>query len=285
MKHLFWILGVVPILLMCACGFEERVPAQMISMDQNQPIGKEKSLSADIRFDIGSLEVTGDSRPNLYAMDLEYDKASYEPESRYDTGEEGHFSFHLQSVHRAGLHSDRQSNRLRLNLTESIPVKLNVNTGVGDTRLNLSGLKVERLEIEAGVGSSKLSAYEPNSIDCESVRIKSGVGSMDAVGLGNLNFSDFDFEGGVGGANLDFTGEWRRGADVRIQVGVGGVTMKVPRDVGVRVEAQRHFLSGLHLDGFTKRDLYYYSDNYDSAKVRLSVRVVTGVGGFRIAWV
>lgn len=285
MKYLFWIPGVVSILLMSACGFEERVPAQMISMDQNQPIGKEKSLDADIRFDIGSLEVTGDSRPNLYAMDLEYDKACYQPESRYDTGEEGRFSFRLQSIHRAGLRSDRQSNRLRLNLTESIPVKLNVNTGVGDARLNLSGLKLERLEIEAGVGASKLSAYEPNPVDCESVRIKNGVGSMDAVGLGNLNFRDFEFEGGVGGANLDFTGEWRQGADVRIQVGVGGVTMRVPRDVGVRVEAEKHFLSGLHLDGFTKRDSYYYSDNYDNAKIRLSVRVVTGVGGFRIAWV
>jgi len=285
MKNLFWVVGFASTLLMCGCGFEERVPAQMISMDQSQPVGKEKSLSAEIRFDIGSLEVTGDNRPNLYAMDLEYDKASYEPESHYDTGEEGRFSFRLHSIHRAGLHSDHQSNRLRLNLTDSIPVKLNVNTGVGDTRLNLSGLKVERLEIEAGVGASKLSAYEPNSIDCETVRIKNGVGSMDAVGLGNLNFRDFDFEGGVGGANLDFTGDWRHGADVRIQVGVGGVTMKVPRDVGVRVEAEKHFLSGLHLDGFSQRDSYYYSTNYDNAKIRLSVRVVTGVGGFRITWV
>lgn len=153
MKHLFWILGVVSALLTGACGLEERVPAQMISMDQSQPIGKEKSLTAEIRFDVGSLEVTGDTKANLYTMDLEYDKASYEPESRYDSGDEGRLSFRLQSIHKAGLHSDRRGNRLRLNLTNSIPVKLDVNTGIGDTRLNLSGLKVARLEIEAGVGA------------------------------------------------------------------------------------------------------------------------------------
>ncbi len=285
MKHLLWVLGIVSALLMSACGFEERVPAQMISMDQSQPIGNEKSLSAEIRFDVGSLEVSADTKANLYAMDLEYDKASYEPEVHFDSGEEGRLSFRLQGTHTSGLHSDRRGNRLRLNLTNSVPVKLDVNTGIGDARLNLSGLKVARLEIEAGVGASKLYAYEPNSVDCESVRIKNGVGSMDAVGLGNLNFRDFDFEGGVGGANLDFTGTWRQGAEIRIQVGVGGVTMRMPREVGVRVEAEKHFLSGLHLEGFSKRDAYYFSENYDQAKTQVTVRVATGVGGFRIIWV
>jgi hypothetical protein len=144
---------------------------------------------------------------------------------------------------------------------------------------------VERLDLECGVGGSKVTAYEPNPVVCEVVRIKNGVGGMDAIGLGNLNFRDLEFEGGVGGATLDFSGAWKQNAEIRIQVGVGGVNMKLPRDLGVKVEAEKHFLSGLHLDGFSKRDSYYYSENYDKAKIRLSVRVATGVGGFRITWI
>jgi hypothetical protein len=267
------------------CHFEDRVPAEMASMNQSQPVGAEKSLSADIRFDIGSLEVSGDKGAQLYSMDLEYDKASYEPSVSYTPGTEGRFTFALESNHRIGIRSERQQNRLRLGLTGEIPVKLNINTGVGDARLALSGLKISELELESGVGGCRISSYEPNAIACDRVRIKNGVGSMDAVGLANLNLRELDFEGGVGGANLDFTGEWKQDAEIRVQVGVGGATLRMPRDVGVRVEAEKHFLSGLHLEGFTQRDGFYYSENYDSAKRRVSVRVETGVGGFRITWV
>jgi hypothetical protein len=285
MKHQFCLAVVLSALLVAGCDFEERVPAEITSMDQSRPLENEKSLSAEIRFDVGSVDITADRKTNAYSLDLEYDKASFQPELRYEPGEEGRLFFRLAGMHKTGIHAERQQNRLRLNLNQSIPLRLTLNTGVGDARLNLSGLRLSDLQVEAGVGGSKISAYEPNHVSCNTIRIKNGVGAMDAVGLGNLNFRDFEFAGGIGGATLDFTGEWKQGADIRIQVGVGGVTMKVPRELGVRVEAEKHFLSGLHLDGFTKRDASYYSENYDKAKFRLSVRVATGVGGFRIAWV
>jgi hypothetical protein len=285
MRRTISILVVFVVVAGVACHFEDRVPAEMVSMNQSQPVGAEKSLRADIRFDIGALEVSGDKGSQLYSMDLEYDKASYEPAVSYQPGAEGQLSFTLESTHKLGIRSERQQNRLRLGLTGAIPVRLNINTGVGDARLALSGLKISELELESGVGGSRISSYEPNAVTCDRVRIKNGVGSMDAVGLANLNLRDLEFEGGVGGANLDFTGEWKQDAEIRVQVGVGGVTLRMPRDIGVRVEAEKHFLSGLHLEGFTHRDAYYYSDNYDKAKYRVSVRVETGVGGFRITWV
>ena len=285
MKKLIWMSCVPLVLLISGCDFEERIPAEMASLNRKQPLGTEKSLDANLRFDIGSLEVTGQKGSDLYSLDLEYDKASYQPDVYYETlGEAGKLTFKLESTHKVGIRSERHNNRLRLSLADSVPLKLSVNTGVGDTRLSLSGMKVSRLDLESGVGGSKISAYEPNPVSCEFIRIKNGVGSMDAVGLGNLNFRELEFEGGVGGANLDFSGQWKQDADIRIQVGVGGVNVRMPRDVAVRVEAEKHFLSGLHLDGFNKRDAYYYSDNYDKAKTRVTLRVATGVGGFKISW-
>lgn len=289
MRYLLcWTSALTVALMSCACDIEPRVAAEMVSMNQSQPLGKEKALSADVRLDIGSLEVAGEKDATLYSLDLEYDKASYQPEVRYrpPTGsDEGKFNFRLESTHKIGLRSEHQRNRLRLNFSRTIPLDLNVNTGVGDARLSLSGLRVSHLSIESGVGGSRLSAYEPNPVPCEEVRIKNGVGSFDAVGLGNLDFRNLEFEGGVGGATLDLTGAWKRDADIRVQVGVGGVTLRMPREIGVKVEAEKHFLSGLHLDGFFTRDSYHYSENYDRAKIRVSVRVATGVGGFRITWV
>jgi hypothetical protein len=289
MRRFVWTIAFLPILfLFSGCDFEPHVPVEMTSMSQSHPLGKEKSLDANIRFDIGSLEIFGEKSSAAYSVDLEYDKGSYQPELHYDPlsgGDEGRLSFKLESTHRAGIRNERHRNRLRLGLTNSVPIRINVNTGVGDARLNLSGLKVSHLDLECGVGGAKISCYDPNPVACDRIRIRNGVGSMEAVGLGNLNFHELDFEGGVGGANLDFTGKWEQDAQVRVQVGVGGVNLRMPRDVGIRVEAEKHFLSGLHLDGFSKRDGFHYSDNYDKAKTRISVQVTTGVGGFKISWI
>jgi hypothetical protein len=287
MKRSAWIVCILAIFV--GCEFEGRVPIEMASINQTQPIGREKALESTVLFDIGSLEITGGSEGTpLYSLDLEYDKASYAPEIRYGSnpsGERGQLYCRLQSTHKSGIRKTRQNNRLRLVFNDSIPLDLKVNTGVGDARLSLSGMKLARIAFESGVGGAKLSAYEPNSISCEYMRIKNGVGSIEAVGLGNLNFRDFEFEGGVGGADLDFTGEWRQNADIRILVGVGGVNLRMPREVGVRVEAEKNFLSGVHLEGFSLRDSYHYSANYDSAKIRVAIRVTTGIGGMKITWV
>ena len=288
MKHIIlWQTSIAAVLFFSGCSLDERIPAEMTRMDQSRPIAKESSLQAEVSLDIGSIEISGGSLQQVYSFDLEYDKAAYEPQVSYDadSGNTGRFSLKLESSHHRGIRTERENNRLHLNLTDTLPVSLHINSGVGDARLALSRLHLSSLDLESGVGGAKISSYEANPTVCDLIRLRSGVGSMDAVGLGNLNFRRLEFEGGVGGANLDFSGEWKQDAEVRIEVGVGGVTIRMPRDVGVRVSAEKHFLSGLQLDGFHKEaGEDYYSANYSKAKVKVSVSVKTGVGGFRISW-
>lgn len=286
MKHVAWIWSFL--LFFAACDFQNRVPIEMVTLNQAQPIANEKSLDTTVRFDIGSLEITGEKgAASVYSYTLDYDKAAFSPDVRYDaagSGTEGRLYFNLQKAHNLGLNPQKFHNRLLLSFNDSIPLKLKVTAGVGDVRLSLSGLRVSGIDLESGVGEARLSAYEPNPVSCEYVRLKNGVGSLDAVGLGNLNFRELEFEGGVGGANLDFTGDWRQPATIRIKVGVGGVNIRLPREIGVKVESEKNFLSGLHLEGFSKQDSSYYSDNYDKAALRVTLDVATGIGGLRVTW-
>jgi len=270
-----------------ACDFQEVMPADMVSTSYSEPGGSVDRLTADVRFDIGSLEIGADHASQLYSLDLDYDKANYQPKVEFDAagGREGRLSVQLEGKKKFGMRHERRTNRMRLNLSDSVPLVLDVRAGVGEARLSLSGLQLKRLDLESGVGGTRMSIYEPNPENCERVRLRNGVGSFEAVGLGNLNFQELDFEGGVGGADLDLTGEWKQDASMRVEVGVGGVTLRMPRDIGVRVEAEKHLLSGFHLDGFVKRDSEYYSENYDQVKIRVSIRVQTGIGGFRISWI
>ncbi len=287
MKKAAWTFLIL--LLYPGCILDERAPVQMASISRSQPLAQEKSLEAGVRFDIGSLEIAREEKEgSLYSFDLDYDKAAYSPDFQYNTppnGTDARLSFSLQRIDRTGIRKENPSNRLRLAFTDAVPLKLQLNTGVGDAVLSLSGIKLARMDYEIGVGGAKIYAYEPNEIQCEYIRLKSGVGSFEAIGLGNLNFRELEFIGGVGGADLDFTGEWKRNADIHIEVGVGGANVRMPRNVGVRVEAEKHFLSGLHLEGFHQRDSVYFSENYESAPVRATIRVVAGVGGFKITWV
>ena len=282
MKKMVGIACVAMAFLAAGCGMEQQIPVEMVAMDQTRPVAGESSLAANVRFDVGALEISAENAPNLYSMNLEYDKAAYNPDINYSAGR---LAIRLESAHKLGIRGQRQNNRLRLNLTDAIPLNLDVNTGVGETRLALSRLRITRLNLEAGVGSTRLSAYDPNPAICDEIRLRNGVGSMDAVGLGNLNFRRLEFEGGVGGAKLDFSGAWQRDAEIRLQVGVGGVSVRMPREVGVRVTAERHFLSGLQLDGFQREGRGdYYSEKYNEKKVRITITVTTGIGGFSISW-
>ena len=288
MKKILWILCVLP--LFSSCRFPEReAPVEAVSLNQNQPLGKETNLDASVRFDFGALEITREENRNrLYSLELEYDKVRYTPDIKYTLSADalhGQFYANLHGIQRTGIAKELPTNRMRLAFADSVPLRLHITTGVGDARLSLSGLQLSGLDFDTGVGSAKISTYEPNSVICDHIRLKSGVGSLDAVGLANLNFKELEFDGGVGGANLDLSGEWKQNADIRIQVGVGGVNLAVPREIGVRVEAVKHFLGGVQLEGFSQRDSYSYSKNYDTAAIRITVQVTTGIGGLKITWI
>ena len=262
----------------------------MVTASQNQPLQKEKTLDSTIRFDIGSLEITGEKSsgfPLFLRFGIRQGQFCTQTCATTPllTGRKAGFFSDLRALTKQEIHAQRLNNRLRLALSDSIPLKLQINAGVGDARLSLSGLKISNLDFESGVGEARVSAYEPNSIPCEHIKLKNGVGRLEATGLGNLNFRELEFDGGVGGATLDFTGEWKQNADIRIQVGVGGVNVRIPREIGVKVESAKNFLSGLHLEGFNKQDSFYYSENYDKAAIRVSIYIATGIGGLRITWI
>jgi hypothetical protein len=283
MKTGSWIAGAW-VLFLAGCGpGGTPVPADIANLSQERPLGDETGLEADIRFDLGTVEITREAEA-LYSLDLEYDRSRYDPRVEYAPGAKGRLSCRLENRHEGGIRREH-SNRLRLGFADSVPLDLHLASGVGETRLSLSGIRLESLDMESGVGAVKISAYEPNPIRCDEVRFRSGVGSLEAVGLANLNFSVLRFEGGVGGATLDFSGEWRQDADIHIEVGVGGVDLRFPREAGVRVDAAKNFLSGVQLEGFSLRDGAWYSENYDRAAVKVNVKAATGVGGLKVGWI
>ena len=85
MKNLIGALVIGMGLLSIGCQLEGHVPAEIVTLEQSQPAGGEESLRARIDYDIGRLEISSDQAENMYALNLEYDKARYEPRVSYET--------------------------------------------------------------------------------------------------------------------------------------------------------------------------------------------------------
>lgn len=251
---------------------------------RSEPLTGEAHLEADVELKVGRVQVGPAAPDEAFALNLDYNELAFTPQLDFSRSDEtARLHFEMKGEGRSlGRHGNT---RLDLKLNPTIPLDLQAATGVGETVIDLGGMKVRSLILESGVGETRLSMLEPNRTECESIEIASGVGSLDIVGLGNFGFRQFDFEGGVGGSTLDFSGEWKEIGEIEIEVGVGGVEVQLPRGIGAEVRVSKSFLSAVDLSGFTKRGSVYYSDNLDRVDKVLKLRIRAGIGGVEVRWI
>ena len=221
---------------------------------------------------------------DLYEVDLYYNEAAFEPRIKLSRQREvARFDFELSGEGKWTRKIGKTRASFRFS-PEKI-LRLEARTGVGESQIDLSGMKIEALDVEAGVGETRLSMLTPNEISCDLVSIENGVGALHATGLGNLGFRRLFFRGGVGAAVLDLSGSWKQEAEVEIDVGVGGVEIRLPRNLGAEVKMSKSFLSGIDLSGFRKEGNTYFSDNMDRVDKVIRIRIRAGVGGVEIDWI
>ena len=58
---------------------------------------------------------------------------------------------------------------------------------------------------------------------------------MELIGLANANFKSMTFTGGAGSYSLDFSGQLRTSADVKIEAGAGSVHLDIPGTTAAEV--------------------------------------------------
>ena len=95
--------------------------------------------------------------------------------------------------------------------------------------------------------------------------------------LGTLALSRLDVRMGVGKTIVDLAGDWKNDLQATIHGGVGEATVKLPRDVGVRVRA-RGGIGEIHAGDLKKDGEIYTNDAYGESPVTLNVEVEGGIG-------
>ena len=234
---------------------------------------------------MGELQVEPGTTDKAYEADFHYNDLAFKPDVSFERRDGGKADLFVSLEGESHSFGNAGNNSIRLRLNPEIPVELELNTGVGSSAIDLSGMHVSSVEIQSGVGETRLDMLEPNQSECRLVEITSGVGEFKLTGLGHFAFDQFRFRGGVGGSELDFSGDWPKLGETEIEVGVGEVDVRLPRDLGFEIRVNQGFFSDLTVpDGFTKEGDAYLSDNRDRVEKILKIRVRAGIGGVKFSW-
>lgn len=150
-------------------------------------------------------------------------------------------------------------------------IKYNVNQGVGKLLIaqpKTTAVLPQNIRYEWDV---KLNQSIPLDL-----KLEMGAGKA-VLDLRGLTINAVDIAAGAGELQMDLSGAWAQSATMNIEGGVGKVTLRLPKTVGVRVEATTG-LGRLNANGLSKEGDTYVNAAYTTATVALTITVKTGVG-------
>ncbi|HEX6599646.1 MAG TPA: hypothetical protein VF034_10030 [Gemmatimonadaceae bacterium] len=230
-----------------------------------------------VQYGAGRVEVRGSADPLLYNMHLRYDERRAAPVHRYDAAARSAV-LGLETRDGAQRFGDRDdSGELRLVLPTSAPLDLDLQLGGTESRLELGGLTLRSLRLECGATDASVAFSQPNRTRMSDLTIDVGAADLLAVNLADANADQIRVHGGVGVVDLDFGGRWTRDLTLDTRLAVGKLILRVPADVGIRLDLDR-LVAGFDHDGMVKRDGAWFSTNYDAAPHKLQVHAETFFG-------
>lgn len=247
----FIILAGLSLVLLNACGYGERL--RVGDQRHDYEVVELDALDApQVRIEMGAgkLLVAGGAE-QLMEADFIYNVASLEPEIRIGNGRLSILNPETRVSFSSLFDLDDYRNDWDLRFNDDIPMDLDIGLGLGQANLDLGTLNLERLDIDGGAGDLDLSL----------------VGS---------SLERFTFDGGLGNVRVDMSGAWSQDVDVRIESGVGEITLILPRSAAVSVEVDGGIVD-LNAEEFALSNGVYTSEG-SPGSATIDIRIDAGLG-------
>jgi hypothetical protein len=215
-------------------------------------LGDAESLDAIVEMGVGKLTIRGGSG-DLMDAEFVYNVAEWKPEVKYqETADRGTVTVKQPRGRGTSLGRNvRYEWDIRLN--DEIPMDLDVELGAGNGHLDLGSLSLGDLSVTAGAGEVKV------------------------LLTGRPQVRDLEVQVGAGDVTVDLTGDWKDDLDADIKGGVGRLTLRLPADVGVRVDAEKG-IGKVSARGMRKKSGAYVNDAYGRSDVTLRIDCAAGIG-------
>jgi hypothetical protein len=246
----------------------------------------ETRLRVNLQYAAGVLRLGAGPTGQLYRMDVSYDPDRFVPRSEFDAAR-GEVLLGVEAAGHAGLRvvSQHQLQQLAtVSFSPDVDLALDVGLGAVDADLELGGLRLTDLNLETGASRAVIRFSQPNGARCGAAQLSAGAAELSVIGLGNSRCDRIDFQGGVGKVTLDFAGAWTASSNVEVQMAMGELTLRLPRQVGVRITLDK-FLSSFEPSGLVRRGNSFESPGYNRDSRHLDIAMTAAVGQVRVEWV
>lgn len=263
--------------------------------------GEAQSLEVELIYGAGRLQVAPSDAPFLYDARVRYDATRFRPLRGWSLdGDRGRLRIAVASADDAGEPSTirlddwevdvdfddlrrrgDELGRVDFSLHPAVPTDLKLLVGAASADLDLGGLSLRSFEYATGASETDISFETPNRVRMERLSLTAGAAEFEAHDLGNARFDRLEFDGAIGDVLLDLSGEWDASATAAIKMGIGELRIRVPAEIGVRIERSSVLVS-LDAPGFEKTDRVYVTPNWGSADIRLEIQLEAAFGSVAV---
>ena len=259
-KTMFIGLGALLVLATTACrvnvgGFDLR-PLEVDELRaESRVIDKEgvTASRATIAMSAGELTISGGAAELMDAT-FTYNVDEWTPQISYATDDQqGNLAIRQPARAFDGIPTDEVRNSWQIKLNDDIPLDLNLELGAGVGELDLRDLTLERLAVKTGAGETK-------------------------INLAGSSVPTLNIDAGVGSMTIDLTGEWQNDLKALIRSGIGELTVKLPREAGVRVSVSQGMVTELTTRGLTAKGQSFVNEAYGQSPVTLDIELEGGIG-------
>jgi len=245
--------------------YEEEVPREDV-----------EEARVSVRFGAGEFTLSAADPDVLFAGQFRTNVEQWAPEVTWRGG-----LLRIEQGRSEGIAQPGAENEWDLAFSPAVDLEMDLELGASDGELDFTGLSVTRLDLSAGASDLTVRFGEPNGAQMEDLTIRGGATSLRVEGIGNAGPERMKVEGGVGNVILDFSGEWARSAQVDITGGTGSFTLRVPENVGARIDIEGG-LSNVETEGLSRSGGAYVNEAYGETEVELLIEVRVGVGRIEI---
>ena len=251
------------------------------TINARRQLAGEDELRVELDYTVGRVRIAPGEAGSLYRASIRYDAELFDPIHAYS---DRHLRIGVSDLRRVRTSRRDRFGDLELALGPEVPVHLEVMLGAAEAELELGGLRLTRVEVSGGASDSRVRFSEPNRARMDRLVLKTGATRMHVFGLGNANAEQVEIDGGVGELVVDFTGELREAMTVDVNLGIGSLLLQLPRGLGVEVVRTASFLMPFDSEGLIKRGDAFYSENWEQAAHRLTIRINGAIGSVRVRW-
>jgi hypothetical protein len=211
--------------------------AQLVHEPVSQPLGAASSADVEIGMGVGQLRIGALAQPSdLIAGEIAYSDRNSVTREFALRGNTATFKLHEQDSQRNSLIKYRNDDAVwDLQLSPATPMRLTIEAGVGESRLDLAQLKLTDLDLQTGVGNTILTlpreghvqAHVEGGVGNTIIRVPAGVAvrlTLDA-GVGTVSVPANYWRQGDVAVSPDYDAAANR-VDLTVSSGVGNITIQ-----------------------------------------------------------